>query len=107
MRRSRFVMLLLVLVSGTAWGQGSDAALRDRVLQLVERLDAPKMEARQAAEEALVKLGPRVLPFLPEPTKSTGAERKQRLERIRAALQEREEDANLGASKVTIRGRGI
>jgi hypothetical protein len=100
-------LLLLVVWASPAWGQGSDAALRDRVLQLVERLDASKMEARQAAEEALVKLGPRILPFLPELTKSTGAERKQRLERIRAALQEAQDETNLGASKVTIKGQGI
>src|SRR3954470_3040085 len=107
MCRTRFVMLLLVLVSGTAWGQGSDAALRDRVLQLVERLDAPKMEARQAAEDALVKLGPRILTFLPEPTKATSAERRQRVQRIRVALREAQDEANLGASKVTIQGTGI
>src|SRR3954452_24117124 len=85
MHAKRFAMLLPVLWASTAWGQGSDAALRDRVLQLVERLDSSKMEARQGAEEALVKLGPRILPFLPEVTKGTSAERKQRLVRIRAA----------------------
>ena len=84
MRGVRFATALFILCAGNALGQGSDAALRDRVLQLVERLDASKMEARQAAEEALVKLGPRILPLLPEITNATGAERKQRLERIRA-----------------------
>src|SRR4051794_28929420 len=77
MRRLRFGVVLFVLGSASAWGQGSDAALRDRVLQLVERLDSSKMEARKSAEEALVKLGPRILPFLPEATKGTSAERKQ------------------------------
>jgi hypothetical protein len=107
MRNQRFAFFMFLLWGATAWGQGSDAALRDRVLQLVEKLDASKMEARQAAEESLVTLGPRVLPFLPEVTRSTGAERKQRLERIRAALQEAQDATNLGASKVTIRGQGI
>src|SRR3954471_5225700 len=107
MRRLRFGVVLFVLGSATAWGQGSDAALRDRVLQLVERLDSSKMEARKSAEEALVKLGPRIVPFLPEVTKGTSAERKQRLERIRAALLEAKDEGNLGASKVTIKGRGI
>jgi hypothetical protein len=107
MRTERFALLLFMLWAATARGQGSDAALRDRVLQLVERLDASKMEARQAAEEALVKLGPRILPVLPEVTKATPAERKQRLERVRAALQEAQLETNLGASRVTIRGQGI
>jgi hypothetical protein len=89
------------------WGQASDAALRDRVLQLVERLDAPKVEAQKAAEDALVKLGPRILPLLPAVTKTTSPGRKERLERIRAALQEAEEESNVGAAKVTIQGKGI
>jgi hypothetical protein len=98
---------LLVLWAGTVWGQGSEAALRDRVSQLVERLEASKVEAQQAAEEALVKLGPRILPLLPEPAKVQGAERKKRLERVRTALAEAQDETNLGASKVTIRGQGI
>jgi hypothetical protein len=105
--RSFGLLLMALAIAGTARGQGSDAALRDRVLQLVERLDAPKMEARQASEEALVKLGPRILPLLPEATKSTPAERTQRLERIRAALREAQEETNLGASKITIKGKGV
>jgi hypothetical protein len=74
---------------------------------LVERLEAPKMEARKAAEEALIKLGPRVLPLLPDSAKAGGAERKQRLERIRTALRDAQDSTNLGASKITIKGKGI
>jgi hypothetical protein len=94
--------------SSTAWAQVSDAALKDRVLQLVERLDAPKMEARQAAEDGLIKLGPRVLPLLPEAGKSVGAERNQRLDRIRAALREAQDQANIsGPTRITIKSKGI
>lgn len=107
MNPRQFALLVALLWPVSAWGQAPDAALRDRVLQLVERLDATKIEARQAAEAALVKLGPRVLPFLPEPNKTTSADRKQRLERIRAALKEADEETKIGASKVTIRGQGI
>jgi hypothetical protein len=87
--------------------QASDAALKDRVSQLVERLEAPKEEARKAAEDALIKLGPRALPLLPEPEKVAGAERKQRLQRIRDALREALEQTNLAASKVTVRAKGM
>ncbi|HMB05993.1 MAG TPA: hypothetical protein VKP69_19955, partial [Isosphaeraceae bacterium] len=63
-------LLVLSAFAGTARGQAPDAAPRDRVAQLVERLDAPKMEARKAAEEDLIKLGPGILPLLPETPKS-------------------------------------
>ncbi|MFO0908535.1 MAG: hypothetical protein U0794_09260 [Isosphaeraceae bacterium] len=98
---------LVMLAAGPAWPQGSDAALKDRVTQLVERLDAPKVEARQAAEDALIKLGVRILPLLPEGDRAGSPERKQRLERIRETLREANSTTNLGASKVTIQGQGI
>jgi hypothetical protein len=101
------VALLVCAATDAARGQGADAALKDRVSQLVERLEAPKEEARKAAEEALVKLGPRVLPLLPEAAKVSGAERKLRLEKVRAALVEAAEVANLGASKVTLQVKGM
>jgi hypothetical protein len=96
-----------LVVSAGARAQTADAALKDRVNQLVERLEAPKMEARKAAEDALIKLGPRVLPLLPEPEKVAGAERKQRLVRVREALREAVDQINLGASKVTLQAKGM
>lgn len=102
------LLIVVVWASGSVvWGQASDAALKDRVLQLVERLDAPKIEARKAAEDALVKLGPKVLPLLPEPGKAGSGERNQRLDRVRAALRESQDQTNLGATKITLRGNGI
>ncbi|SIO19915.1 hypothetical protein SAMN05444166_2950 [Singulisphaera sp. GP187] len=99
---------LMVMVSDTN-AQTGDAALRDRVLQLVDRLGAPKMEARKAAEEALIKLGPRILPLLPEAGKAKKDARAEGVERVRAALSEtqNQDPTNLGASKVTIKGQGI
>src|SRR5262245_65895261 len=85
---ARLALLALALAAGEARAQTSDAALRDRVLQLVERLETPKMEARKAAEEALTKLGPRILPVLPVGAKAKGEERRQRLDLVRAALLE-------------------
>src|SRR4051794_33502670 len=107
--RAAVVLSSALLASGiAAQAQTSDAALRDRVLQLVEKLDASKMEARQAAEAGLIKLGPRVLPLLPELPRTASAEQKQRLERIRNALRDAaDSESNLGASKVTIEGKGL
>jgi hypothetical protein len=79
------------------------------VNQLVERLDAPKMEAQQAAEDALVKLGPRVLPLLPDVAgaKAGSPGRAKRLERVRERLRETTDQTNLGASKVTLQVKGM
>jgi hypothetical protein len=105
------LFLLLLLVAGApglrAQAPSGDAALRDRVLQLVERLESPQLEAREAAMAGLIKLGPRVLPLLPDPSKVQGAERKERLERVRAALRKAEDDINPNASRVTLQGKGI
>ena len=100
-------LALALTASDAARGQGADAALKDRVAQLVERLDAPKTEARDAAQAALIKLGPRILPLLPEPPKTASAEQKARLAKVREALAERQDAAKPGASLVTIRGQGI
>ena len=72
----------------------SDAALRDRVLQLIERLDAPKPEARDEAEARLIKLGAKVLPLLPDSAGITSKERKERLEKVRASLQRADEEVS-------------
>jgi hypothetical protein len=86
---------------------GADAALRDRVLQLVDRLDTEKVEAREAATLSLIKLGPNILSLLPDPATVTSTERKDRLVRIRAALAEKAAELNTAASRVTITGNGI
>ncbi len=96
-----------LFLAGGSHAQTSDAALKDRVSQLVERLGAPKEEQAKGAEEALVKLGARALPFLPDPEKADGADRKTRLARVRAALSEASEQANLGASRVTLKAKGM
>ena len=100
-----FASTLVVVCAAHA--QTSDAALKDRVSQLVERLGSPKAETAKAAEDALVKLGERALPLLPDAEKVEGADRKKRLGRVREALREAAEQTNLGASKVTIKAKGI
>jgi hypothetical protein len=109
MRRTLALALLLtaLAVPRFTYGQAADAALKDRVAQLVEKLDSPKDDARDAAREALVKLGPRILPLLPDPAKLKGARQKEQLAKVREALAEQQESANLGASKVNLKGQGI
>jgi hypothetical protein len=113
MRRATFYVLagglLAVSLAGglRALAQTPDAALKDRVMQLVERLDAPKADARDAAEAALIKLGSKVLPLLPEPAKVKSAEVKKRIEKIRSEIADAQEKANVGPSIITIKGQGI
>jgi hypothetical protein len=84
-----------------------DAALRDRVLQLVDRLDAGTKQMQDAAQASLIKLGLKALPLLPDAATAKTPERKQRLEKIRATLKGMEPDVTTAASKVTIKGKGI
>src|SRR3954453_8796132 len=100
---------LVVSMPGTRSARAqaeADAALRDRVLQLVERLGDPKPEARDDAQARLIKLGGKILPLLPE-SAGTDKDRNERLDRVRAALKESADETNTGASKVTIQAKGI
>ena len=67
----------------------------------------PTPEAREAATTSLIKLGPKIVSLLPDPSTVKSTERKDRLERIRAALRKAEDDVNIHATKVTIQGKGI
>lgn len=103
-------ILALPLAAGPAPArsqEAADPALRDRVLQLVERLDAEKPEARDAAEAALKKLGAKVLPLLPDPG-GLPKPRAERLAKVREALQAAEAEVDPSvASTVTIHAAGI
>jgi hypothetical protein len=101
------VGFIAICLAGRAFGQGSDAALKDRVSQLAGRLGSEKAEERDAAEKALNDLGPRVLPLLVDADKTGSDDRKARVAKVRAALLEAQTKVNLGASKVTIQGKGI
>lgn len=85
----------------------SDAALRDRVRQLVERLDSPDAQTRDAASQGLIKIGPRVAPFLPEPAAVKNADLKARLDKVRQALEKAGSEVDGKASLVTLTGKGL
>ena len=121
MRRARFLsrafgsnlLASLALLAPLFWShvqaqtETADAAIRDRVLQLIERLDDPKPEARDEAEARLIKLGARALPLLPDPASVTSKVRKERLEKVRATLRHAEEETSTVASRVTIQAKAI
>ena len=93
---------LLALAPEGASGQATDAALKDRVGQLVEKLGSDKAEVRDAAEKALLEIGAKALPLLPEAKGKKGDEREARVEKLREALRDAQEPTNLGASLITI-----
>src|SRR5689334_2137497 len=84
MRTTLAVLLAGLLAAPVARGQVADAALKDRVAQLVEKLEAPKAEDRDAAQAALIKLGARVIPLLPEPTKGKGIRLTEAIKQLQA-----------------------
>src|SRR6516225_9541967 len=101
------ILLVLLARPVPAQEQAVDAALRDRVLQLVERLDDPKPEARDDAQGRLIKLGSKILPLLPEGASVSSKERRERLDKIRTQLREAEQETKTGPSTVNIQAKGI
>jgi hypothetical protein len=61
-------------------------AIEAEVKRLIEELDAPQLARRNAAEQALGKLGPAALPFLPPAGKQLAPEVSQRLSRVRSQI---------------------
>ncbi len=101
--------MLGVLLLGVAAAVGqADAAgpqeLQQQVQDLVRLLDDEQLQRREAAEQALLELGPDILSLLPEITARTAAEQKVRLERIRQALEKQLAQSTAEASTVTLQG---
>jgi hypothetical protein len=100
----------LLLAGGILWGQtqpapaGGEAAA---VRELARQLNATGLAERDAAEKKLLEMGPEILDFLPPVTERTPAEVKQRLARIRQALQQRQGEATARATVVTLQGDAL
>src|SRR5262245_61246762 len=105
------VLTTLVLLTVLALGQTGekatvDAKLADKVKTLVGRegLGHAELAKREAAEKALVELGPEVLPLLPTVTPRMPAEDKLRLQRVRGVLEGAAIAATTKPSLVTLAG---
>ncbi|HMC11710.1 MAG TPA: hypothetical protein VKH44_10485, partial [Pirellulaceae bacterium] len=105
------MLTTLVLLSGLALGQAadkpaSDEALAAKVKALVGKqgLGHDELAKREAAEKALVEIGPDVLALLPTVTPRTPAEDKIRLQRVRSALVNAAVAAATKPSMVTLNG---
>lgn len=94
----------VVLIASLLMGQaGGSAPAADEVRRLVRRLDAPQLAEREAAEQALVAMGPAILDLLPGAGAELSAEVQQRLGRVREVLQRRQSETVVEPSRVTLR----
>jgi hypothetical protein len=82
-------------------------ALKDRVDQLVERLNSSDDTEAAKAQDALIKLGSKILPALPAPGEpNAGGKAEKRLAEIRKAL-DHSGNRSTTASKVTLKGESM
>ena len=98
-----------VVVLALICGQASPAAppaveLKSQVARLVKQLDHSQLAQRDAAERELAALGPAILDLLPNITRQTPAEVKERLTRIRRRLEATAAEAVTRPARVTLRG---
>jgi hypothetical protein len=77
-------------------------ALATKVGGLVKQLDSPRLADRDAAEKALVALGPEALDVLPRGESKLSAEVKQRLTRVRRQLEVAFSKSAAKASLITL-----
>lgn len=103
--------VLGLVIAGSTPGQDQgpavDAAVRDRVAQLLERLSSPEPRVRETAADALLKLGPRILSLLPDSIGAEDSPQGKELNRVRSALREMEEQSLVQPSKISIQASGI
>lgn len=112
----RFCMCSALLVSAgnqlasaradeTADGSARQAARLEREVQLlIEDLQSDKRSIRSAAEAALKKRGPEILPFLPSPEILSNAAARESVRRIRILLEKERAQKLSRASTVTLHG---
>ena len=98
-------MLVTLLMVGCLISAPPETApdeLPSRVRTLIRRLDAPRLDDREAAEKELTDQGPVILRLLPEDTAQLSAEVQLRLGRVRQVLEQKLADAAVETSRVTI-----
>ena len=98
-------LMLPMPLATTAWCESPPADdLTTTIKSLLMDLDADSLAKRDAAERAIVELGPRALEALPTENDSLDAEIKQRLKRIRQTLETRQVAESSRPALVTLSG---
>ncbi len=100
------VAIICSLLANSALAVGGED-LQAEVQRLVEQLDAPRLADREAAENALLRRGPEVLPFLPKEDERAPAEVQQRTTRIRQRLERSIAAGAAESSPITLHVRSI
>ncbi len=96
-----------VVCAALVLGQAASGARFPQLAELVVKLDAGSLSEREAAEQAILALGPGVLAELPEAPPRSSAETRQRLARIRQTLLTSRAESVLNASQVPATESGI
>ncbi len=97
-------MLALVLILSGVTAMQAEMPDPARIRRLVQQLDDDELVARQAAEQALIALGPAVLDVLPALAEPTAPELRERLGRIKQTLQRQRAEQFAEGTRVTLKG---
>jgi len=98
------VLLVVGGMLAAAQPAQDDPEFRLEVRRLLRGLDAAQLADREAAQQRLIELGPRVLEVLPPPDERMSAEARQRLARIVEQLQQQEAQRAAQAARITLHG---
>ena len=107
---ARIFFWLRVLVIAVALGTvpmrlaADDVVDESAVRRWVVRLDADRKADRQRAEEELLKLGPAVLKWLPEPESLGSRSTAEAIRRVRAKLDRRKAEESVEATRLNVAG---
>ena len=107
---ARTFFWLRVLVLAVALGTvpmrlaADDVVDESAVRRLVVRLDADRKADRQRAEEELLRLGPAVLKWLPEPESLGSRSTAEAIRRVRAKLERRKAEESVEATRLNVAG---
>jgi hypothetical protein len=109
-RRARLALAigLAFCVAKPTWPDdrpsAADSQTVRQIQRLIDQLDADTRSERVKAQNALLKLGPSILPLLPEDRAIASAAARQSLQEIRLRLQREAGLASLLPSRVTLKG---
>lgn len=109
MTRTRIIplaiaMLIGVLISPAVSQSKQPTKLRNTVERLVKNLASESRAVRVSAEQSLLKLGPRVLPYLPAPELISDVAARETVRQIRVRLDHAQAKQSVKASRVTVQG---